>query len=293
MQRLESNKWDDITMSRHRHVEQFVDSTSEFRRSDVLSLNIRFEDAMNANEICSKSIDGLSAPQEVYVSGLSSDDVKIVATNKEALLHMERKSKTFVQLMNYILENEPLVRGTEESRTDAFVQHLLEKLEFCEYPLMVQPQPLFKFKVHTKEISSKYDFAVIKDSRVMLVDEDKHFRNTGPASNWGENQIAGEIVSGAYWNYSYNTEPKLESIKIYAVRAIGLRFTFYKAIVSSAYLDSLGDGLPSSNIVIHRYPSSSANKKFPYLDYGNTNEREQIIDLLMRMREDMIETDYF
>ena len=45
---------------------------------------------------------------------------------------------------------------------------------------MIRIQPLFKFMIHTKEISSKYDFAVHR--QIMLVDEDKHLRNTGPPS---------------------------------------------------------------------------------------------------------------
>ena len=187
-----------------------------------------------------------------------------------------------MHLIAYLLENEAVVRGTEESRTDAFVNHLLEKLEFGESPLMIQPQPIFKFKVHTKEISSKYDYAVIKDAEIMLIDEDKHFRNTGPTSAWGEYQIAGEIIAGAFTNYTLDS--KHYGNIIYAVRAIGLRFTFYKAIVTREYLNSLGEGLPVETAEIYRFPGSSEDKPFPYLDYGDPTERKSIINLLVNIR---------
>jgi len=234
-----------VSTFKHHHVRHFVDSTSDFRKIDVNSLNI----------VGAISLDGI--PKEVYVSDLSSRQIREIASDPKAFQKIERKSKTFVQ-------------------------HLLEKLEFGEYPLMIQPQPIFKFKVHTKEISSKYDYAVIKGARIMLVEEDKHIRNTGPASAWGEHKIAGELISGACCNYAFSSRT-YEGI-LYAVRAIGLRFTFYKAHVSPSYLDSLGDGLPEEAVEILRYPSLRGDREFPYLDYGDPAERRDIVDMLVRMR---------
>lgn len=276
-----------IPSQKHQHVGQFVDSTSDFRRIDVNSLNIVFKDIESLDDFLAVSTAIVDIPNEVYVSNLSSKEIREIAGDYNAIMKLERKSRTFVQLITYLTENESVVRGTE-SRTDAFIQHLLEKLEFGEYPLMIQPQPVFKFKVHTKEISSKYDYAVIKDSRVMLVDEYKHFRNTGPTSGWGEYQIAGEMLSGAYCNYSFASTNSYKGT-IYAVRAIGLRFTFYKAYISREYLNSLGDGLPDDYFEIMRFPSSMSlgEKSFPHLNYGDPTERRIIIDILIMMRIDI------
>jgi len=272
-----------ITTNKHQNVNQFVGSTSDFRKIDIYSLNIVFEDVQSQKEIVHSDLTVVTdIPEEVYVSNLSSAQIRDAARNPRAILDLTRKSRTFVQLISYLMENESVVRGTEESRTDAFVQHLLEKLEFGEYPLMIQPQPIFKFKVHTKEISSKYDYAVIRDSKIMLIDEDKHFRNTGPPSAWGEYQIAGEIISGAYCNYSLDARNYKDTM--YAVRVIGLRFTFYKAIVPQDYLDSLGDGLPVNEVKIYRFPPSSKDQSFPHLDYGDPEGRRTIIEILVSMR---------
>jgi len=272
-----------IAIVKHLDVNQFVNSTSIFRKIDVNSLNIVFRDVSDQPNIV--RIDPIAVrdvPREVYVSDLSASRIREIARDPKAILTLERKSRTFVQLMAYLMENESVVKGTEESRTDAFVQHLLEKLEFGEYPLMIQPQAIFRFKVHTKEISSKYDYAVMRGPKVVLVDEDKHSRNTGPTSAWGEHQIAGEIVSGAYSNYSFDTK-SYDGI-IYAIRVIGLKFTFYKATISRDYLDSLGDGLPTETAEIDRFPTSRGDKPFPYLDYGDPQDRKVIIETLVSIR---------
>ncbi|CAO3627390.1 unnamed protein product [Cunninghamella echinulata] len=216
------------------------------------------------------------------MSNLPSSKLIYAINDPSVLKGLDRNTKTFIQLVAFVLENQDIVRGTEESRTDAFVSYLLGTLDFNKYPLMLQPRKLLKFKVHDKDILSKFDFAVYKNRQVMLVDEDKHIRNTGPKS-WGEYQIAGEIIAGAYSNYTNSAVHYNKCI--YAVRVIGLRFTFYKAIISPEYILSLEDGLPKSNVDIFRYPNNDKYKDYGYLDYGNEKERKEIIDILIRLRE--------
>ena len=272
----------------HQHVWQFADSTSDFRKIDILTLKVAYEDAASPDELCTPcNFSKLAIPSEVYVSNFSSAMVKAVENDKVLFDKLDNKIKTFVKLMNYIMVNENQVRGTEESRTDAFVNHMLEKLEFGEYPLMIQPQPLSKFCVHTKEISSKSDFAIIKDNCIMLVDEDKHIKNTGPPTAWGEYQIAGELIAGAYCNY-IGSRRHYKGV-LYAVRVIGLKFTFYKAEITPEYLNSLGEGLPTEQIAIKRYPGAEEYKDFPHLDYAEADDRKAIVDMLIRMKENMLE----
>lgn len=273
-----------VVSNKHKHVKQFADYTSEFRHIDINTLNVEYQEVKHKDELCEPcDMKQLVIPEEVYMSNL---DVNILINNKELFDKLDKKTKTFVKLIEYIMENESLVRGTEESRTSAFVNHLLDKLDFGEYPLMIQPQPLYKFNVYTKEISSKFDFAIMKDTNIMIIDEDKHIRNTGPPSAWGEYQIAGELIAGAYCNYSKSSK-KYKDI-LYAVRVIGIRFTFYKAKITSKYLDSLGEGFPISSVVIKRYPYNCNDRDFPYLDYGDANEREEIISILIRIRESIL-----
>lgn len=269
------------------NIDQLANSTSKFRKIDIDALNVYFNNIDNINDLCPKYENkNIKISKEVYVSDLPASKLRYAIDDPSILENLDRNTKTFGQLIAYIIENEKVVRGTEESRTDAFVNHLLEKLEFGEYPLMIQPQSLLKFKVYDKEITSKYNFAIFKNRQVMLIDEDKHIKNTEPSSSWGEYQIAGEIIAGAYSNYSNSVLNYNENI--YAVRVIGLRFTFYKAIINPEYIMSLGNGLPKSNIHIFRYPNITKYKDFPYLDYGNPEERKEIIDILIRLRENII-----
>jgi hypothetical protein len=268
--------------SKHQTISQFVNSTSDFRKIDVNTLNIQYVDVDKSDDIANPvNLNGINIHKDLYVGGLS---IYYMRSTEELLIsdRIDNKTKTFVQLMLDVADNEVAMINTEESRTDSLVSHLFERLEFNEYPLMIRIQPLLKFMIHTKEISSKYDFAVIKHKQIMLVDEDKHLRNTGPPSAWGEYQIAGEIIAGAYSNYS---SKRTYNELLYAVRVIGLKFTFYKATIPPEYLDSLGEGFPSLSVNIARYPPNDSTKDFPFLDFGNPTERAQIIDILVRIRE--------
>ena len=51
------------------------------------------------------------------------------------------------------------------------------------------------------------------------------------------------------------------------------------------YLISLGDGFPDLTVNISRYPRKTDNQEFPYLDYADVDDRKIIVDMLIRMRE--------
>src|SRR6185369_16883812 len=119
------------------------------------------------------------------------------------------------------------------------VSHILILLKFVKYPLMMQFRHPLLFKVGEKKIFAKCDIAILKNHLVSL---DKHIKNTRPETAWGEYQISGEMIAGAYNNYLMS--PKKYNDTINAVRVVGLKFTFYKAIITSKYLASLIDGLP-------------------------------------------------
>jgi len=279
-----------VSSTRHQNVKQLANSTSDFRKIDITSMNVVYADANTSNEICMPfNFKNIIIPSEVYVSNLPGNIIRYAFDEPSTLEKLDRKSKTFANLMVDIMENEGLVRGTEESRTDSFVAHMLEKLEFGEYPLRIRLQPLFKFKVYTADISSKYDFAVLKGNRILLVDEDKHINNTSPSSAWGEYQLAGELIAGAYCNYSHSKVTKTTyNDTLFAVRVIGLRFTFYNAKITEEYLNSLGEGFPNCEILIKRYPANINNNNFSYLDYSDAIERIEIVNMLIRIRENIL-----
>jgi len=282
----------------HSH-NQLADSTGDFRDIDVISLNIVYKDIFDVNDLVAQT--SKLAPSEVYISDRNGSDLISCIDDESILVDLPRKERTFAVLLAYVLINEKAVRGTEESRTDSLVDRLLRTLEFDEYPLMLQLQPNYKFSVYNKEITSKYDFGITRKGRLAMVDEDKHLKNTGPSYGWGEYQIAGELLAGTYYNYALTGRNDI----VYAARVIGTKFTFYKTVPSKSYLHSLGRGLPEDEtFVICRYPppipsgssglpesterADTYERSFPSYDFSNPKERRIIIDILLRIREDLL-----
>lgn len=175
-------------------------------------------------------------------------------------------------MVDNIALNEIVIRGTDESKTDTFVNYLLTKTGFTEYPFILRLKPMYEFKVHHKTITSIYDFSVEKNNKILLVEEDKHIRNTTHGTAWGEYKIAGEVIAGSYNNYVLHTTYS----EILVIRVIRTRFTFYYTIIPLDYLDSLSYGLPNIDITIDRYPDG--------LEYKNPDDRVVIIDVLLKIK---------
>lgn len=254
------------------------DSTAYFREVDVLSLNIEYEETDFFLPSSSSR-----APEEIYISDKHASLFRNCIYDETLIEDLSRKERTIAKLLSYVMINEIATIGTEESRTDSFVDRILRTLEFDEDPLMLQLQPLYKFFVYDKVITSKYDFSITKNGRILLVDEDKHIANTGPSTSWGEYQIAGEILCGAANNYRITSSTDW----IYAVRVIGTKFTFYKCYATQTYLNQLSSGLPEEKLTIFRYPSSTHDKRFPHFDFVSPCERKQIVQTLINLREEM------
>ena len=204
--------------------------------------------------------------------------------NYNTILDLPDEDKQFALLLDQVALNEAVVRGTDESKTDTFVDYVLREVGLGKFPLAIRLKPIYAFEVRHKTITSEYDFSIENRGILLMVEEDKHIRNTGPGSSWGEYQLAGEIIAGAYDNYR---KYAIES-EIFAVRAIGPRFTFYHTIISTTYLASLSVGLPEESIVIKRYPPQVEATIPPGLDYTKSNERRVIVDMLHKIKHKLL-----
>ena len=209
---------------------QLKDSTSEFRDIDTRSLRITYED-IDVNNIIELST---TVPIDMMIKNKGYRDLVGCNNDEDILTGLSDTEKTYAMALDYVLANESVVRGTEESRTDTMVDYILRGVGLGTYPFLLRIQPTYKFYVDSKSITSVYDFGVVKKEKVIIVEEDKHIKNVSAANKWGEHQIAGELLAAAYTNF--HTEC------IYAIRVIGTRFTFYKTNVSLEYLTSLGNG---------------------------------------------------
>ena len=260
-----------------RNVDGLSKSTSEFEKSDTEKLNIvykRLDDIMAFKQlIYNNHTDSTNSP--LHIQDLDYDTFVGCSHNIKKIHMLSNREKLFATLIDQVSMNEDLIRGTDESKTDTFVDYILREIGLAEYPLILKLKPMYEIRVRHKTISSVHDFSIEKGNKVVLIEEDKHIRNTTPGSAWGEYQIAGEILAAAYNNYVLH----ITESELIAIRVISTRFTFYHTIIPFDYLNSLSIGLPNIDIVISRYPDSDRG-----LDYKDHNERRVIIDMLLRIR---------
>lgn len=268
------------------------DSTSYFNIKDIFALRLDYNDVNDIKEFTAKITQGRRVNEEkftvegtsaLYIGNREYHTFSGCSTiNYESISSLSDDEKQFATLLDQVVLNEEVVRGTNESKTDTFIDYILREVGLGKYPLAIRLKPVYVFKVRHKTISSEYDFSVEKKGKLLMVEEDKHIKNTGPGSAWGEYQLAGEMIAGAFENY----RKFATSSEIFSVRAIGPRFTFYHVIIPTTYLASLDKGLPEETITISRYPPQ--NHIPPGLDYKKLSDREVIIDLLMKIKQTMI-----
>jgi len=143
-------------------------------------------------------------------------------------------------------------------------------LRFNRYPFLLNLQPDYSFEVFGNKVTAKLEFSIEKNksilcfftllSKIIEVDEDKHLHSITSTTEYGEAQIAAEIL--AFTNYDKPDSPSREEDQtIFAIRVIGTRFTFYKAFVSKEYCNSLRDGFPPNHISSLYFDSLQTTKK--------------------------------
>jgi hypothetical protein len=250
---------------------QLKDSTSEFREIDTRSLNIVYQETENIVKLSE------DVPSDMMIRERGYRDIVGCSSNEDILSGLNDTEKTYAIALDYVIVNESVVRGTEESRTDTLVDYILRGVGLGTYPFLLRIHPTYKFYVENKSITSVYDFGIIKNGRIIIVEEDKHMKNVGAANRWGEHQIAGELLAAACTNYS--TDP------IYAIRVIGTKFTFYKTSVSLQYLVSLGNGFPDMEMIIMREGRTANINDIPGLDYRDPTQRLTILKTLCGIRD--------
>jgi hypothetical protein len=166
--------------------------------------------------------------------------------------------KTLIDLLQRIILNEKVSLGTRESLTDTFVDFILRSFDFEKYPLRLNIRPLYTFRVGCKRIKSECDFSIEKGSSVLLVEDDKHLKNSFRSDGFGEFQLAGEFLAAASTNYQNNPEDQV----VFGVRVIGTRFTFYKAFFPKEYLYTLSDSIPEIKSTVHRMGNGERGYSF-------------------------------
>ncbi|ORX42517.1 hypothetical protein DM01DRAFT_1341041, partial [Hesseltinella vesiculosa] len=207
---------------------------------------------------------------------------------------LDDDERTLMHYLRQAVQNDPLTKGMREHFVDSFVNYLLYELKFHKHPFIMNIQPDYYFRVENHEVTAKVEFSIekqeaIKDEVKRLVlcfDEDKHLHNLSSNNNYGECQIAAEILACAYTNYDRaDSLTQGQDQTIFAVHVIGFRFTLYKAHVTKEYMRSLSEGFPSETLRVLRYPSDEVHR-YGY-DYTDAKERVLVLQMLLNLRETM------
>lgn len=61
-----------------------------------------------------------------------------------------------------------------------------------------------------------------RNRNILVVEDDKHLSNPFKSDEFGEFQMAGEVLAVAATNYQYNPSDQI----IFGMRVIGIRFVF-------------------------------------------------------------------
>ncbi|KAF8931142.1 hypothetical protein EDD21DRAFT_187014 [Dissophora ornata] len=257
-------------------------STSAFTMADLSALKIRYVGVKRVEEMFPRSAD--TGPyKHLLLQGIKHAD--ILAVNLDRDNRFDNEEKGFIQRLRRIIESETVTIGTEESKTCDMVGDLLFALGLNKFPLSVSRESMFKLDLGIGEdVTSKPEFTVEKGKRVLFVDEDKHIKYINRTKQWGEFQLAGEmLVCGLARN-------KLEGdVSIHGMRVIGTRFTFYHTVISEEYYMNLHD--PNRpDVEIKRFPTLDDGKdalESRSLDYKDPDQRKIVVDTLVRIADEM------
>lgn len=264
---------------------QLPNNASEFYPIHRRSLNIQYENVYKIEDI-------VNIPPEQYdssllIKNLTRDDLIIIGHRYDILNILNNNEKTLALYLHKVLQNDPYTTGIRESLTDSFVNYLLVRLSFNEYPFLLNLQSDYSFCVYSTKVTAKVDFSVEKGNNILCFDEDKHLHGVSLATEYGESQISAEMLACAYTNHNKADSPTREQDQmIFAMRVIGSRFTLYKSFVNKDYIQSLVEGFPLENMDIIRFPPNTGNTRHGY-DFADEQQRPLVLDLLVRLREYM------
>jgi len=279
-----------------RTIKDIPDSTSDFVSKDLAFLNITYADT-DVDEIFPVK------PGERDIQDYQYFYLKHMEYDKLVHLSEHEIGRKEVTLLRYL---ETVVNITEETVTNDLVSFIMSELQLNQYPFVLRHERKYVAHVPGRDITSIPDISIEDARAVLVVDENKSLYNHGMASHWGEYQIAGEVFTVLYRNYSKDTVNYGESFPVYAIRAIGPFFTFYKTVASKEYLECVterdmredqdGTGIRfrlSERLVIQRFPPNdpkelnipgTEERAFVGLNYLDVEERKLIVELLLSLK---------
>lgn len=275
-------------------------SSTNFLSSHREALNITFENTLDLENFFEHKPDGNTFDESLLILNLVRHDLRTLDERPELLEELNDEEKTIGLLLNKVISHDPLKISIRESFTNNFLNYLLVRLGFAQYPLIMNTQPKYSFEFDGVKLTGRPEFSIERDNQIkcLFVNENRHLTNLKLENGFSECQISAEIVAAAYTNYaSPISSCLLKDQTMYAVRVIGTRFTFYKSIVTKSYLDALSEGsmddIERQMLNIYRYPPSDEKETLFGYDFSNNKHRETILRLLTSLKEQIKILEFF
>ncbi|CAG8593712.1 10203_t:CDS:2 [Paraglomus occultum] len=206
----------------------------------------------------------------------------------------DRKVRTFFKKLHKVVVNSDRKTGTSETYTDTLVDDLLRIAQLNDWPFSVNNHPPCKLYIEDDPyVSSDPEFVINKEDENMedfaiLVVEDKHLKNVGPSTGFGETQIAMEILACVSENIRSLGKRQYTDQTFWVIRVISSYVTFYKAEIPAMYLVELEKGLPQQQSVkVQRWPADNGLRSG--FDLAEPEGRRVVLTALAKIRETLSE----
>ncbi|CAG8654564.1 17613_t:CDS:2, partial [Funneliformis caledonium] len=252
----------------------------KFKIRDMEALKVNFLGASTENAV----IPDIEATiPEKYV--LPDIDSELLGNPKFNVVKIDgltdEEVQTFVDKLHDVVLNGVQVVGTDETFTDTLVDDLLRITKLNNWPLKIRNHPLCKLYIEDEPcVSSDSEFVIKMRNLAILVY--KHLKNVGYGTNFGESQIAVEILACGSENIrSLGASPTDQTL--WAVRVITTYVTFYKTTIPVKYWGELAKGLPQEEVKVQRWPAE--NGLITGFDLATPRGRRSVLTGLAKIRE--------
>ncbi|CAG8630053.1 3414_t:CDS:2, partial [Diversispora eburnea] len=177
---------------RHKLNQQLNTQAHKFNEDDLNALKVRFQPAAKDHVIPNEKIEKF--PEQYVCPKINRDMLSNEGFKVQEISDFSDDAvQTFFNKLHIVTRNPP---GIPESRTDNLVADLLRIARLNNYPLEIAQQLPCKLHIFNKPyVSAKPDFVVTKGTISMIAVEDKTLQNVDPRFDFGEMQIAAEILS--------------------------------------------------------------------------------------------------
>ncbi|CAB4493818.1 unnamed protein product [Rhizophagus irregularis] len=199
------------------------------------------------------------------------------------------KVQTFVTKLHDVVINGAQQIGMDETFTDTLIDDLLRIVKLNNFPLMIRNHLISKIYIKGSGIViSDPKFVIQKKGKLsLLVVEDKHLKNITSATDYGESQIAAEMLACGSENLRYLGKDTHTDQIILAMRVISTYVTFYKTVIKAEYWKELDSGLPKKEEVeIQRWPAKNGLRAG--FDFAEPTDRQTVFEILAKIRESLL-----